>query len=143
MQLDPAKGEGSVFVWTYTDKRGGFWAPDNHLYPGMSNGKWRFPIPGDWNLKTPAVVAVPEREFEGPLIPPAWRRFLTDEYGDMENLFRTDASLHFRLRQVYVPLHTDWLEPEKRKAGKKKGKAVAAEMAEGSRRRPLAELSVL
>ena len=119
VQLDPAAGTGTVHVWTYTSKGRGYWARDNHLYENMDNGRWRFDFPKAWNIKTPAVVADPEDEPKGPLIPPPYLRHLRDQFGNLESLITSSATsntpLVFKLQKIYIPLKMSWLEAERRK----------------------------
>ncbi|MEM7391430.1 MAG: SUMF1/EgtB/PvdO family nonheme iron enzyme, partial [Verrucomicrobiota bacterium] len=117
VQIDSESETGKVHAWSYSSRGGGFWAPDNQLYAGMHDGVWSFTLPESWQLKARAAPAVVDPA-DRPLIPEPYRRQLAGECGDVETLMGADSPLVFRLKNVYVPLKTDWTDPEtRRKAG--------------------------
>jgi len=138
--LDLATRVGTVHVWSYSDR--GFWAPYNHLYRGMTDGRWGF------QLATPAKTEDPPPvpPFDGPLIPKRYRTWLEKEFGALESLnMGSDQPATFRLREVYEALATDWLEPEIREGDKSGGNTRDPEAIAETRsaRRPLADLLAL
>jgi formylglycine-generating enzyme required for sulfatase activity len=44
VRLDPATGEGTVRLRTYSDRRGGFWTKDTHTYKNVDDGEYHFSI---------------------------------------------------------------------------------------------------
>ena len=83
--------------------------------------------------------------FHGPLVPIAYRDRLERELAHMDPPPGAKEPLPLRLRRVYVPLVTNWLEPERRKSkGERgeKGEKLASMAGEGraETRRPLADL---
>ncbi|MEM7396610.1 MAG: metallophosphoesterase, partial [Verrucomicrobiota bacterium] len=136
VQIDPENGTGTVHAWTYSPRDGGFWSPDTRNYQGMKGGTWDFKLPESWAIH----VGPPMEAAAGPLIPEPYRRFLTRTCGFLEPLLQAKQPLVFRLQDVYVPLDTDWIEPEKKnrgKAGELSGATVSGEES-ASARRPLA-----
>jgi formylglycine-generating enzyme required for sulfatase activity/predicted MPP superfamily phosphohydrolase len=46
VRLDVESGEGTVFLRTYSDKRGGFWTKDMGTYKNVTDGEFVFTMPG-------------------------------------------------------------------------------------------------
>ncbi len=142
VKLDLKTGKGKVYVWQYSDNDGGHWVPDYTLYQNMPEGEWAFTLAQASTLKDGEPESPP---FDGELIPQEYREWLEAQFGALEPLtVESDAPSSFRLREVYQPLATDWLELEKRRKKRgKKGEETEA-VAEGQRaRRPLADLLTL
>ncbi len=145
VKLDLETGKGAIYVWSYADDDGGIWSPDNKLYQGMKHGRWDFaltspPRPEGARLKKQEGIA------DEDWIPAAYRDCLVAELRDLEPLLAADQKIRFRLKDVYEPAETDWLEPERKKQTEaratKRGGAKAANMEEAAlpARRPLADL---
>jgi formylglycine-generating enzyme required for sulfatase activity len=132
-RLDFAAGEGSIFVWSYSPRGRGFWAPDNHLFKNMKNGRWDFIFRGRQRPSSSRPEA------PAALVPDAYRRHLAGECADVDTLVDVDAPLHLRLQQVYVPLDTNWNAPKDTEAETDVDEE-GARMAEQQARRPLAGL---
>ncbi len=142
VELDLQTGKGVVYVWSYSEHDGGFWKPNNDLYQGMRDGRWAF----EPEKKAASARKEPQQpSFDGPLIPREYRKELEAQFGALEPLtVDTDTPSAFRLREVYQPLATDWLEPEKPRGKRGKKGEEAEAVAEGQRaRRPLADLLAL
>lgn len=144
-RLDPNTRELDIHVWRYNKERGGFWQKDAHLYPDMADGVWRGALPEDWLRNTVAETPPGGETPVETLIPIRYQRFLRNRYSYFEHN-PVAGRVGFSLKACYVPLHTDWLEPEKREARKaaQKAKGEGSEgMFVGERiqvRRPLSEL---
>jgi formylglycine-generating enzyme required for sulfatase activity len=102
VSLDLESGQGEVHAWGYSPRSGGFWHPDNHLYQGMTDGRWQFDLPEDIVRKD----APPPAPRSVDLIPKRYRRQLEEQCGHIEPILLSDRPLVFRLRDVYVPLET-------------------------------------
>jgi 3',5'-cyclic AMP phosphodiesterase CpdA len=47
VQLDPTTGQGTVYLRTYSDKRGGFWTKDTTNYRNVPDGEYCFVLHGE------------------------------------------------------------------------------------------------
>jgi formylglycine-generating enzyme required for sulfatase activity len=118
-RLDFATRSLEVRVWSYTSNKGGFWAPDNHLYPGMKDGLWTDSFPESWQFQPPKNTAQRPKPISV-LVPRKYREYLINHFGYLDTALESDRAANLELKACYVPLKTDWLEPEKRK--RKRGK---------------------
>ena len=112
VRLNLSQGKGMVYAWTYVAGKGGFWVPDNRLYPSMSEGKWEFELPSSWNF---AAGSPTKRSGQEPMvnIPTAYRTTLQNRLGSIDPLVQSEKPLLFRTLEMVVPFSVDWSEPEK------------------------------
>ena len=120
VQLNLTTKKCTVFAWAYEPNHGGFWVPDNRLYPNMVNGQWEFDLPKSWEKRIPTPETAAVDTTIGPLVPPRYRDYLAQEFGTLETLVENETPLVFRLQKVYVPLQTDWVDPAQKKSKQSK-----------------------
>ena len=51
VSLDLEAGKGTVHLYAYSDKRGGYWVKDTFTYPNLRNGEWPFELPASLTTK--------------------------------------------------------------------------------------------
>ena len=145
-QLDFKQQTVAFHVWSYVNKEGGFWTKDTQYSQAMPDGVWRESFPKQWHFEKTTATR-PKKEsaskdtepIQEPLIPKPWRDELERCCGRHENLIEAEQPLVTRLRDVYVPLKTGWIEPKKRKALAKLKKSEQVEKQEPAQH-PLADL---
>ena len=105
-----------LHIFSYSEKEGGFWAKDTALSRSMPDGVWSVDFPKQWAFKLKDAAAVDQTDIsDEEWIPESYRKELERTCGRHENLIDAEQPLVCRLREVYVPLKTAWLEPDKRR----------------------------
>ncbi|MDJ0837842.1 MAG: SUMF1/EgtB/PvdO family nonheme iron enzyme [Acidobacteriota bacterium] len=105
-----------LHIFSYSEKEGGFWAKDTALSRSMPDGVWSVDFPKQWAFKLKDAAAVEKTGIsDEEWIPESYRKELERTCGRHENLIDAERPLVCRLRDVYVPLKTAWLEPDKRR----------------------------
>lgn len=114
-KLNLYSGEGRLQTWTYSEKDNGFWMTAN-LSRHMPDGMWTFSLePLNKPVQsTDEALSEQQSQSARPTIPNRYQRFLNNRFGILETLARMDEPDSWRLRNVYVPLQTYWLEPGER-----------------------------
>ncbi len=105
-----------LHVWKFVTSGGGHWKRDE-IYEGMKDGIWREPFPSQWGKEF--VDSQPKKT---PYLFNQIRNHLNEQGAHIEWIIpRGSANATNRermnLEQTYIPLSTDWLEPEYRDRG--------------------------
>ena len=108
--LDLETGEGTVYLYAYSDKRGGGWVKDTFTYPTLCNGEWSFELHSALTGKH-----APSRRSRPPLdnrLSETRQLYLStcldqDQYAQLDQAGETDPDRTTLLRRVFVDLEVE------------------------------------
>lgn len=112
--LNLDKDKGTVYLYAYSDRRGGHWVKDTFTYPNLRNGEWPFDLPSSLTTKhvpTRRGRARPRPKPESRLSE-TMRLYLStsfdrDQYAQLDQAGETDAERSTLLRRVFVDLEVE------------------------------------
>jgi hypothetical protein len=109
--LDISEGKGTVYLYAYSDKRGGHWVRDTFTYPNLRDGEWSFELPAQLTSRrapTRRGQARPRPTLDCRLSE-TMRLYLStsfdrDQYAQLDQAGEMDPERTTLLRRVFVDL---------------------------------------
>jgi predicted MPP superfamily phosphohydrolase len=114
VSLDLEAGNGTVYLYAYSDKRGGHWVKDTFTYPNLLNGEWLFELPTSLTVRHATAHRGRLRHrstLDGYLSETVKLHLSTsferDQYAQLDQAGETDPERSTLLRRVFVDLEVE------------------------------------